>query len=658
MAGASVFQTMNVTPTRKSRREKKKCTHRARLRPAIPSLVPAFDEPDWDMATREDDGTLSDTAQDSVIVMDGPAHIENADTAVDLDYEDYTEMILQEGGSFYQISADLFIVSGWDGRTRKAKTSWYHLQRTIIGADLVIVCRCPLSSPDGRCVHEKFLLEYGAEMFPVDEVFSSDEPSHTSTLLCIKMLWIIRWSINGRTVVIYDGDDAGSGDWSCRKDPGTRTCYHINQCRDMLQKLVLKDPSAQDSGVGDGCRIDYAVPATRRGTQDSKAVSYLPISAPIWAALPTDPVLYQRQVLPNRQQIFKVYGLGGYVETVIEVQACSRCSHRLIGPGARELGIFNYNNHKLFTHDLLDEYTSAYTSSETPFVAWVTVVARRYDSHSGGAQKFISDEMFWAHLLPTLEPPTTSHPASVERQHTRYLSGQQLIVDRCLWKLVLKVITGSPLSIGDSIAGAAPVNEGDEEDDEEEEEDPPTGPGAGKRSRTQRARDRARKGMLERLEAIPLVVSGLARIEKDLGELFDQPFGEICVVRGTVAPSAYRRLFVQICAEESVLQMTTALALDCLEQFVLQPSHANGSALVEIPAIHEVLSYERLSGGDISPTLISVCRWVLNRGRMILNSLVKGAEPPRIAEGSGERSWTEVAVTASQKSDSGQNIPS
>jgi hypothetical protein len=39
-------------------------------------------------------------------------------------------------------------------------------------------------------------------------------------------------------------------------------------------------------------------------------------------------------------------------------------------------GVFNFNNRILFTHDLLDEYTSAYTSSETPFVGWVATVSR------------------------------------------------------------------------------------------------------------------------------------------------------------------------------------------------------------------------------------------------------------------------------------------
>jgi hypothetical protein len=46
---------------------------------------------------------------------------------------------------------------------------------------------------------------------------------------------------------------------------------------------------------------------------------------------------------------------------------------------------------------LLDEYTAAYTSSETPFSACVSVVSRRYSIHSGGSEHpFVSAEVFRA----------------------------------------------------------------------------------------------------------------------------------------------------------------------------------------------------------------------------------------------------------------------
>ncbi|KAJ7700934.1 hypothetical protein B0H16DRAFT_1219537, partial [Mycena metata] len=90
-----------------------------------------------------------------------------------------------------------------------------------------------------------------------------------------------------------------------------------------------------------------------------------------------------------------VYGLFRSWETLNEIQSCNKCSHRVIGPDCEELGIFNCNNRKLFAHDLMDDYTSAYTSSETPFSAWVSVVERRYTLHSG-EQPFVSVQLFRA----------------------------------------------------------------------------------------------------------------------------------------------------------------------------------------------------------------------------------------------------------------------
>ncbi|KAJ6464338.1 hypothetical protein C8R45DRAFT_1107249 [Mycena sanguinolenta] len=186
-------------------------------------------------------------------------------------------------------------------------------------------------------------------------------------------------------------------------------------------------------------------------------------------------------------------------------------------------------------------------------------------------------------------------------------------------------------------------NEDEDEDEEENEEDEGSG-GSRKKSRAERAANKARLEMLERLQAIPAAVEGLSQVFPALGELFDSKFGELSIVQGKVAPEVYRRFFFQITAEESVLQMTTKPALQALQAFVTQPNHRNASALVEIPVIHELLSHEKVSTGLFPPITIAVCRWVLERGGMVLDSLIKGPEPPKIAEGQVEKPWTEASV--------------
>ncbi|KAF7366670.1 hypothetical protein MSAN_00924900 [Mycena sanguinolenta] len=648
-------------------------------------------------------------------------------------YLEYCENIQEEGGAFYQIGSDLFVVNGWDPQRKISKASWFHVQRTTIGDNEVVACQCSLSTPSEECVHQQFLRDNGDELFPLDASFASrvadavlfsrqelDEGVFTNHFSSPSPN---SRSLNGRVIVVYTGDDTGTGQWLCMKDSSNQGCWHISTCRDLLQKLIRVDPAATDETVVDGSSIDYSgmwqchwlppiisscisASSTTGGPSARQAVSYLPISPPPWASLSTDPQLYDRApalercpdalrlndistcccseprrrydpALPVLQMKCTVYGLFRAWETPIELQACSnpRCHHRYIGPDSREHGIFNYNNRKLFAHDLLDEYTSAYTSSETPFSAWVSVVARRYELHSGHLEyPFVTAEVFRAvwfsyvklqylegsmmcphcgpcpentiwdgvtlafnrkHLLPSLEPPTKSQPDSIERKTTRYLPSQQLVPSKTVRRAVRRVLTGGPLTMARIKAAALPLsepedpNEEDDEDEDENEEDGEvqSGSGAsGKRTRAQKAAARTQQELLERLQAIPDAVAGLSQVCPALGTLFELKFGEVSVIQGKVAPDVYRRLFLQITAEESVLQMTTKPALDALQVFVTNPNHRNASALVEIPVIHELLSYEKRF------TSVHFRRQPLQSA---------GPEPPKIDEGV-EKPWTET----------------
>jgi hypothetical protein len=103
----------------------------------------------------------------------------------DRKYVDYVDSVLEEGtAAFFQIGMNMFVVNGWDTKTRRSKVSvsarcltirfnfdqdtWYHVQRSMIGSEAVFVCTCPASSLDVICVHEYLLREYGLEIFPPD----------------------------------------------------------------------------------------------------------------------------------------------------------------------------------------------------------------------------------------------------------------------------------------------------------------------------------------------------------------------------------------------------------------------------------------------------------------------------------------------------------
>lgn len=90
-----------------------------------------------------------------------------------------------------------------------------------------------------------------------------------------------------------------------------------------------------------------------------------------------------------------LFGLTGHRAVTIDLMRCSVCKHarRHIGPDLGELGVFNWNNSMLFTHELLNAYTNAYTASETPFSAFCLTVQRTYIENSHD-HKFCSDETF------------------------------------------------------------------------------------------------------------------------------------------------------------------------------------------------------------------------------------------------------------------------
>jgi hypothetical protein len=227
--------------------------------------------------------------------------------------------------------------------------------------------------------------------------------------------------IKSRAIVHHDGRQDGDGIWTCSKDPLGR-CAHIKLSKDHLQKLLRCDPLAADTGdshaaadvPGACCGIrtgDDDILVTlflvRRASLDDESISHLPILPPIWASLPSDPKLYDhlsplraspslitldetssclcraKYVAADSSTVVQkpcvIYGLTELFQSCIQLQSCPACSpsqRRFIGPDGRNLGIFNYNNRILFTHELLNDYTSAYTSSETPFTAWVSVVSR------------------------------------------------------------------------------------------------------------------------------------------------------------------------------------------------------------------------------------------------------------------------------------------
>jgi hypothetical protein len=90
-----------------------------------------------------------------------------------------------------------------------------------------------------------------------------------------------------------------------------------------------------------------------------------------------------------------VYGSMTAMELAVETVYCSACSntHGKIGPDLGNYGILNWNNKIGFTHQLLNQYTSLLTHSETPFNAYYHTVEDEYLNNQSPVD-FCDDETF------------------------------------------------------------------------------------------------------------------------------------------------------------------------------------------------------------------------------------------------------------------------
>ncbi|KAG6807586.1 hypothetical protein H0H92_007030 [Tricholoma furcatifolium] len=313
-------------------------------------------------------------------------------------YSEFVEAALSACLGIYRLTTSVFIVQGWDAKTATATRRWYHLQSQKIGHQMVNMCLCPNDEPE--CVHAKFLTQFGKEEFPDNE----DLPAELGPVRLVfrdlsegQHLFSVetpgKLGIKPRALVQHEGTVDGGGTWRCSKDGG-QGCGHIHKARDYLQQLIYMNPAARDT-----TELNQAMQPTGVSNGTS-SMSFKSIAPPVWAELESDfPLAYPRPppvtvqptvirleddarcmcgALQNRDNPLvtntcQVYTILGCFDTKIELQRCSQCTggrHRFVGPDCREIGLFNYNNRIILSHDLLDEYTMAYTSSETPFTAW------------------------------------------------------------------------------------------------------------------------------------------------------------------------------------------------------------------------------------------------------------------------------------------------
>ncbi|KAK7021882.1 hypothetical protein VNI00_017171 [Paramarasmius palmivorus] len=617
--------------------------------------------------------------------MDGCFDIAEELSANEESFESFVRMIDAGCLVYERVGRYTYVVQGWDGKKRESEEYWYHLEAWLVGDSLQLTCLCPDGKKAKPCIHQDFYVEFRETHFkPREHLWYR-----------VVMFWhesvgwddnraLVRFSVEGlsgglaaRAVVSYEGLGNGWGKWKCSKD--RKDCIHIFRAKKFLGEVIGSNLTGNCGDVPNN-EVDAEGPKSMENDAvEESAISHLPILPPPWAVLPSDCALYKRpdpgrdlpttfNLTPERsgsacshrapydpiQPVIvwecTIFTLTERKVARIELQPCPICPkrhHCYIGPETRDLGVFNYNNGMLFTHELMDEYTSRMASSETPFAAFVQSISRVY---VGRGSTFIGDDLFrgawfayvslqllerdmtcpkcgdmpetviWdgvtlafskKHLQNSLKPPTIIEPEAVTRSR-RYPGGtlwfQLSKEDQPFRKSFLAWLNGGKTRSQAGLVDAEEYAEAVQENDGERN-DPSS-------DRQNKAEDDLKK-IVERLEnLVPPMAKLLLRV-----------FGPNSQVDRQLL-KRYIVLFQQLAADESLMQMVNENSLQKLGMFVKAPSLQAATTLVDIPALLLVIEGEFHTHRRIPLELYELCVWMYGRGCQVLDHLKRGSLDP------------------------------
>jgi hypothetical protein len=178
-----------------------------------------------------------------------------------------------------------------------------------------------------------------------------------------------------------------------------RDCQHILAAQQEAKDLEF-DVDNEDIVRDVATRL-----ITSRSIRNSQAVSYLPIAPPAWLKINGDQlnsrpfnggidlseIFYLNDAyrcscgshLPGVEPMLSdllVFTSTTAVKKQIQTSYCLVCRYTKgrVGPDLGEFGLFNWNNKYAFSHELMNNYTSQFTTSITPFFAFHQTVVNTY----------------------------------------------------------------------------------------------------------------------------------------------------------------------------------------------------------------------------------------------------------------------------------------
>jgi CxC4 like cysteine cluster associated with KDZ transposases len=282
-----------------------------------------------------------------------------------------------------------------------------------------------------NCIHNMLIERYHTEF--EEPVLEGEEPaafllySNYKGLLYLfsaaTASGLARHHSHKRTIVTCDLD----GNWRCKSCSRAlyshymetilmfRNCHHIDASKENLKSL----PGFSDGSLSIPEAADV-ITRSRKAAIIRRCVSHLPIPPPAWCRLLTDtiPITKPLQSFPDifllddssrcacgnanykaenpaMTSLYIVYTSTTALQLAIATVYCYECSNTRgrIGPDLSNYGILNWNNKMGFSHQLLNQYTSHFTHSETPFNAFYRTILDEYLSN-GSPVNFCDDDIF------------------------------------------------------------------------------------------------------------------------------------------------------------------------------------------------------------------------------------------------------------------------
>ncbi|KAJ3527760.1 hypothetical protein NMY22_g9664 [Coprinellus aureogranulatus] len=598
---------------------------------------------------------------------------------------------------FTFIEDTTFVVEGWNVAHEQTTAGWYHFQYVWRSSALLNMgCTCPDGMRNLQCVHKHLFQHHevpeklksvrpmprgtfhasvlatarfthsdaghGAVLFLRQELSTS--PPEFLTLFSVK--GHSTTELLGRAIVSHSGFHPLTGSWRCSKDSGKAMCTHINSAKDLLRDLVGDCGSVEDlASIVPSDTLKLKSPGN-----ENRSISHQYVYPPHSVSLPSDRDLgycrpppfriapsstfpldslsscpctgsrrtfYVENSGPTTTEDCEIFTLSARIKAKVQLQRCPTCAApgRFIGPDLGNVGLFNWNNKILASHELLDEYTILFAASETPFTSFVTLLSHRY---SVSEQQFMGEDLFreiwfayvtlqafendmacsqcgphpativWdgvtlafgkKHVSSTLSPPTTVSDTSLIRNGVKNHPKQQLLPDAGLRKQLRQIVKAS------KTPGKSAISDEDEDD---ESAVPSTAQG--------QLHPQKLSEQIQRIEAVRSKLSSETKCEA-LCTLFLEWFGGFALLQSKRVPREYKTLFLQIAAEESVLQMVNGTAIEDLRIFLANPHPACLGRIVSIPAVYQLgkMSPERI------PALLPILRWLLERAEKVLQQL-------------------------------------